>query len=239
MSQFEQRANIKFICRWEKSASETLSALQQVYGDTALTKSAVYDWFSRFKKAQEALEDDQRIGRPSTSRTKEMTEKVRKMWWKNDHRGAGTRSWHLSQIHSCNSVRRFEDEACQCEVCSEAADHGSDGMSHDGRWRSVWEKYAGPNVSHKDCHWWWVMDIRLRPGDEDAVSRLAHSVVSPTKKNHASSNPRKNDAHAFFDIGGVVHHEFASPGQTANGHFYVQVLQRLRDGVRRKWRDKW
>jgi len=43
----------------------------------------------------------------------------------------------------------------------------------------------------------------------------------------------------FFDIDGVVHHEFSPPGQTVNGHFYVQVLQRLRDAVRRKWRDKW
>jgi hypothetical protein len=37
------------MCRLGKSASETLSALQQVYGDTALKKSAVYDWFSRFR----------------------------------------------------------------------------------------------------------------------------------------------------------------------------------------------
>jgi histone-lysine N-methyltransferase SETMAR len=77
MSQFEQRANIKFMCRLGISASETLSALQQVYGDTALKKSAVYDWFSRFKNGQEKLEDDQRSGRPSTSRTAEMIEKVR------------------------------------------------------------------------------------------------------------------------------------------------------------------
>jgi transposase len=79
MSQFEQRANIKFMCRLGKSASETLSALQQVYGDTALKKSAVYDWFSRFKNGQEKLEDDQRSGRPSTSRTAEMIEKVRQL----------------------------------------------------------------------------------------------------------------------------------------------------------------
>jgi len=44
---------------------------------------------------------------------------------------------------------------------------------------------------------------------------------------------------AFFDIDGVVHHEFIPPGQTVNGHFYVQVLQRLHDAVRRKQRDKW
>ena len=44
---------------------------------------------------------------------------------------------------------------------------------------------------------------------------------------------------AFFDIDGVVHHEFVPPGQTVNSHSYVQVLQRLRDAVRRKRRDKW
>jgi hypothetical protein len=49
------------------------------YGDTALKKSAVYDWFSRFKNGQEMLEDDQRSGRPSTSRTEEMIGKVRQL----------------------------------------------------------------------------------------------------------------------------------------------------------------
>jgi len=44
---------------------------------------------------------------------------------------------------------------------------------------------------------------------------------------------------AFFDINGVVHHEFIPPGQTVNGHFYMQVLQRLRNAVRRKRHDKW
>ena len=76
MLQFEQPANIKCMCRLGKSASEMLSALQQVYGDTALKKSAVYDWFSRFKNGQETMEDDLCSGRPSTSRTKEMIEKV-------------------------------------------------------------------------------------------------------------------------------------------------------------------
>ena len=65
--------------RLGKPASETLSALQQVYGDTALNKSAVYDRFSRFKNGQETLEDDQRSGRPSTSRTDEMIEEVRQL----------------------------------------------------------------------------------------------------------------------------------------------------------------
>ena len=79
MSQFEQCVYIKFMCELGKSASETLSALRQVYGDTALKKSTVYDWFSQFKTGQETLEDDQRSGRPSTSRTEEMIGKVRQL----------------------------------------------------------------------------------------------------------------------------------------------------------------
>jgi hypothetical protein len=64
MSQFKEHANIKFMCRLGKSASEMLSALQQAYGDTALKKSTVYDWFSWLKNGQETLEDDQRSRRP-------------------------------------------------------------------------------------------------------------------------------------------------------------------------------
>ncbi|PNF22845.1 hypothetical protein B7P43_G18091 [Cryptotermes secundus] len=76
MSQFEQHVNIKFMCKLGKSASETQSALQQVYGDTALKKSAVYDWIIWFKNGQEMLKNDQRTRRPSTFRTERMIGKV-------------------------------------------------------------------------------------------------------------------------------------------------------------------
>ena len=52
------------------------------------------------------------------------------IWSKNDHRGIVTRSWRLSRIHSCDFVRRFEDETCQCEVCSEWFLHHDDALSH-------------------------------------------------------------------------------------------------------------
>lgn len=37
----------------------------------------------------------------------------------------------------------------------------------------------------------------------------------------------------FFDIRGVVHHEFVPADQTVNAKFYVEVLKRLRERVRR------
>jgi len=65
-----------------------------------------------------------------------------------------------------------------------------------------------------------------------------HTSSSPRpKKSRLVKSKEKVMLIAFFDIDGVVHHEFVPLGQTVNGHFYVQVLQRLRDAVRRKRRD--
>jgi len=44
---------------------------------------------------------------------------------------------------------------------------------------------------------------------------------------------------AFFDSEGIVHHEYTSDGQTINKEFYLDVLRRLRESVRRKWPEKW
>ena len=43
----------------------------------------------------------------------------------------------------------------------------------------------------------------------------------------------------FFDQKGIVHKEFVPPGQTVNAAFYVEVLKRLRENVRRKPPDHW
>ena len=43
----------------------------------------------------------------------------------------------------------------------------------------------------------------------------------------------------FFDQKGIVHKEFVPPGQTDSAAFYVEVLKRLRENVRRKRPDQW
>ena len=43
----------------------------------------------------------------------------------------------------------------------------------------------------------------------------------------------------FFDHKGIVHKEFVPPGQTVNAAFYVEVLKRLWENVRRKRPDQW
>jgi transposase len=43
----------------------------------------------------------------------------------------------------------------------------------------------------------------------------------------------------FFDSEGVVHYEFLPKGRTVNKEYYLEVMQRLREAVKKKRPDAW
>jgi hypothetical protein len=43
----------------------------------------------------------------------------------------------------------------------------------------------------------------------------------------------------FFDYEGVVQHEFIPQDQTVNKEFYLEVLRRLRESIRKKTPESW
>jgi len=51
--------------------------LVQVYGDSAMKKAAVYKWVKGFPNGRESVIDEERSGRPATSRTEENIANVR------------------------------------------------------------------------------------------------------------------------------------------------------------------
>ena len=48
--------------------------LVQVYGDNAMKKTTVYKWVKRFTEGRESVTDEERSGRPATSRNEETIE---------------------------------------------------------------------------------------------------------------------------------------------------------------------
>jgi len=53
--------------------------LVQVYGDSAVKKTAVYMWVKRFSEGRESVTDEERSGQPATSRTEENIANVRQI----------------------------------------------------------------------------------------------------------------------------------------------------------------
>jgi hypothetical protein len=60
----EQRANVKFLTKLGKSATEMYNLLMEVYGDDCLSHTQVFEWFKRFKEGRGEIEDDPRPDRP-------------------------------------------------------------------------------------------------------------------------------------------------------------------------------
>jgi hypothetical protein len=51
------------------SATETLEMLREDFGEHSLSRTAIFEWYSRLKAGRLSVEDDERSGRPRTSKT--------------------------------------------------------------------------------------------------------------------------------------------------------------------------
>jgi len=58
-------------------------------------------------------------------------------------------------------------------------------------------------------------------------------------KNSAASPLQFQDLISLFDVDGIVHREFVSPGQRANQKFFLNVLKILREKLQRNNPEKW
>jgi len=75
----QQRSAIKFCFLNGINAAETLKMLEKAYGDRALPKSTTYDWYKLFKEGRERVEDEECLGRPSTSTDDAHIQKVKEL----------------------------------------------------------------------------------------------------------------------------------------------------------------
>jgi hypothetical protein len=65
----EQRVAIKFCFKAGLSVTEILVLVQKTYGNEALNRSNVFRWYSQFRDGRGLVQDDERGGRPKSTRT--------------------------------------------------------------------------------------------------------------------------------------------------------------------------
>ena len=75
----EKRVAIKFCCKVDFSAAESVELIQKAYGDAALSRTTIFEWHKRFREGRESVKDDERSGRLTTSRTDDNIAAVDKM----------------------------------------------------------------------------------------------------------------------------------------------------------------
>jgi hypothetical protein len=74
-SKIEQLVCIKFCMKLDKSTTKTLEMLHEAFGEHSLSRTAVFEWHSRFKAGRVSVEDD-KCSEPSTSKIIKNVEKI-------------------------------------------------------------------------------------------------------------------------------------------------------------------
>jgi len=72
----QQRVCNDFCFRLGKTGAEMYEMLQAAFGQSCLSRSKTFEWYSYFKTGRRSFEDDPRTGRPSTSHTEETVARV-------------------------------------------------------------------------------------------------------------------------------------------------------------------
>ena len=83
----EQRIVLKFCIANGISCAESLTMLQKAYGESTLSKTRAYEWYSAFKSGRDVVEDLPRSVRPSTSSTEVNIAKMKEIVTENRHLG--------------------------------------------------------------------------------------------------------------------------------------------------------
>ena len=68
-----------FCVKLGESATTTHGKLQQAFGDDAISRAQAFRWHKMFSEGRTIVEDEQRSGRPSTTRASDNTARVREL----------------------------------------------------------------------------------------------------------------------------------------------------------------
>lgn len=238
----EQRVIIKFHVKLGKSACETFSLLKSVYQESCLAQSNVYNWFKRFQDGREDVEDDPRSGRPSTSKTDKNIEKVgvlvrsdRRLTIRMISDTVGIDKESVRQILHDNFNMHKVCAKMVPKILSDDQKEIRKNLSTDALNQIENDPDFLKRVITCDESWFFTYDPETK-----RQSMHWKSPKSPRmKKARMSKSKFKAMMIVFFDIQGIIHVEWVPEGQTVTQHYYLEVLTRLREKIRRKRPELW
>ncbi|CAK9801685.1 Mariner Mos1 transposase [Anthophora quadrimaculata] len=216
--------------------------LQKAYGKSCLSKMQTYEWYKTFKGGREGVQDLPRAGRPSIVSTDENIEKIKNMIM--DNRRLSVREVahevemsHMS-VHNILSevlgMRRVAARLVPKELNFLQKEHRK-AVAEDMISRASSDFTFMKRITTGDET--WVYEYDMQTSQQSSEYRLENEP-NP-KKPRQSRSKIKVMLTVFFDYHGVVYSEFLPDGQTVNKEYYLSVMRRLRENIRRKRLDLW
>lgn len=200
--------------------------LQKAYGDKAMKKTSVYEWYRRFQCGQESLSDNARTGRPKSvtskhvSEIKDLLDKDRRITIREiEERTDCSIGTIYNIIHNELNMRRLcarwipkmltEEQKKQRVTCCQRF---LDRVEREGQ--AFLER-----IVTVDETW-----ISLYEPETKSQSTMWKTPGSPSpKKFKVSRSTKKQMFVMFFDVHGVILSHAVPQGQTVDAKYYSKV----------------
>lgn len=239
-SKIDQRVEIKFCVQSGFTQAETVRRIIQVHGANALSVSQVRRWFGAFSRGRVETADLPRPGQPlrrTAAKIQHVDTIVRQ-----DRRQTVRQVAARSNLSFGCAHRTLKKDLLLKKKCAHWVPHR---LTPQQRQRRVDRARAalrmlgrnGP-VDHVVCgdeSWFYCWDPASR---RDNRQWLTTNAATPAVPVHEQS-VQKVMLVIFFDWQGLVYRCFVPQGQGINGALYLQILQNLRDAVRRRRPQVW
>jgi len=182
----------------------------------------------RFAEGRESVTDEERSGRPATSRTEENVANAPQIVREN-HR-LTVRSIREQVNIDRETVRKILTEDIDMrKVCAKMVPKD---LTEEQKQRRVTicqdllERQDNILVRVITGDETWVYQYELKRSGKAHNRRLP--IPHDPQKNPSVQIKSQNNVADFFFIRGIVHYEFVPTGQTVNQVYYLEVLERLR-----------
>jgi len=216
--------------------------LTVAYGESTLSKKNVYKWYKLFQEGRENVNDEPRSGRPSTSKNDENVQEVKEIVLKNRRITIREIADDLNiSFGSCQSI--LTDVLGMTRV---SAKFVSKLLNFDQKQRRMNIAQDMLNDVNDDPD----LLKRVITGDETWIYGYDVETKAQSSQWKSPGEPRPKKARqvrsnvkvlltVFFDYHGVVHREFLPQGRTINKKYYLEVMRRLRESIRKKRPEVW
>ena len=145
------------------------------FGESTISRTQVQLWYNRFKEGREYVNDDARLGRPSTKR--------RKWFWINVEslleRLLMMFGISLGRFYGC-----YRHETCGSEDCSRIAKFCAKTTSHGHRSGDVDDVQRRFRFAEKSHIWWRNMGVWLLHWDQSRIIPIGSAKNGQDWKNH-------------------------------------------------------
>lgn len=238
----DQRICIKFCVANQVKAAKTHKMLEIAFSENSLSRTQVFKWYKEFKEGREGVEDEPRSGRPSTSTDDDHVAKVKKLVLRNRRMSVRELAMEV-EISKTQCHLILTDILEMKRVASRLVPKTLNILQREHR-----KLVATEMINNADNDPTFMK--RIITGDETWVYEYDMETAQQSSEWRLSGEPKPKKARqskskvkvmltVFFDYEGVVHHEFLPEGQSVNKEYYVAVMRRLREAIRRKRPNLW